>query len=53
MNDLERVAIVLTLVGAFRTRNVAGHLYAPFLEGNAVTFVAALVGVARCAIDSS
>ncbi|HEU4405700.1 MAG TPA: hypothetical protein VFS43_10450 [Polyangiaceae bacterium] len=46
MNDLEHVAVVLALVGAFRARNPAGHLYATFLEGNAVTLVAALVGAA-------
>ncbi|HEU4411838.1 MAG TPA: hypothetical protein VFS43_41745 [Polyangiaceae bacterium] len=52
MNDLERVAVVIALVGAFRTRNAAGHLYAPFLEGNLVTLVAALVGAALCAVGS-
>jgi hypothetical protein len=46
VSDFERVAVVIALVGAFRARNPAGHLYAPFLEGNAVTLVAALVGAA-------
>lgn len=52
MSDLERVAVVLALVGAFRARNPAGHLYAPLLEGNAVTLLAALVGAALCAVGS-
>ncbi len=45
MNDLELAALVIALVGVFRTHRVPGtDAFKPRLDGNAVPLVAALLG---------